>query len=240
MRVEEFIESSNRAQSVEELFALYKKVMLGLGFDRIIFSLMTDHTQIKRQAGHGIMLNYPPDWMAHYIANNYLELDPVRCHVHTADNIFVWDDLIQNSPLSKKQISCLNQGREAGLRDGIGIPLRGPNGSLAAIGAASSAGGVDLDRNTTSYVNLISYQFYTAFQEIERAGPARHDIRLTDREREVLQWSARGKTRWEISAIMGISENTVLYHLKNAFKKLECNNITAAVLKALYAGYIQL
>ena len=240
MRIEEFIESSNKAQSVEELFALFKKEMSRLGFDRIIFSLMTDHTQIKRQAGHGIMLNYPSDWMAHYISNNYLDLDPVRSHIHIADNVFVWDDLIQKFPLSKKQISCLDQGREAGLRDGIGIPLRGPNGAIAAIGAASSAGGVDLDRNTTSYVNLISYQFYTAFLALERIGPTRHVIRLTDREREVLQWCARGKTRWEIGAIMGISENTVIYHLKNAFKKLECNNITAAVLKALYAGLIQL
>src|SRR6218665_1131927 len=90
VRVEEFIESSNNAQSVEELFALYKKEMSRLGFDRIIFSLMTDHTQIKRPAGHGIMLNYPADWMAHYIENNYLEADPVRCHVHTAGNVFVW------------------------------------------------------------------------------------------------------------------------------------------------------
>lgn len=239
MRIEEFIEGSNKAASIEELFGLYQKAMGGVGFDRLIFSLMTDHAHIRKRAGHGIVLNYPSEWMTHYNANDYTVFDPVRCQMHAADNVFVWDDLLEKSPLTKKQVGCLREGEDAGLKNGIGIPLRGPHGAIAGIGAASSAGGVDLDKNSLSYINLISHQFYTAFLSLEKTEQSK-EIHLTEKEREILQWSAKGKTRWEIGEIMGISENTVMYHLKNVFQKLECNNITMAVLKALYAGIIQL
>lgn len=239
MKIEEFIEGSNKTTSIEELFGLYQKAMSEVGFDRLIFSLMTDHTHIRKRAGHGIVLNYPAEWMTHYTANDYAVFDPVRCQMHAADNVFIWDDLLERAPLTKKQAGCLREGEDAGLRDGIGIPLRGPHGAIAGIGAASSTGHVDLDKNILSYVNLISHQFYTAFLSLEKTGQS-EEIYLTEKEREILQWSAKGKTRWEVGEIMGISENTVIYHLKNIFQKLECNNITMAVLKALYSGIIQL
>jgi DNA-binding CsgD family transcriptional regulator len=239
LRIEEFIEGSNKASSVDELFDLYRKAMANIGFDRLIFSLMTDHAHIHKRAGHGIMLNYPAEWMAHYLDNEYEIFDPVRCQMHAADNVFIWDDLLSKSPLTKKQVGCLQQAEDAGLKSGVGIPLRGPHGSIAGIGAASSSGGVDLDPNSLSYINLISHQFYTAFLALEKNSPA-DTVLLTEREREVLQWFAKGKTRWEVGEILGLSENTIAFHLRNSFEKLQCNNITLAVLKALYAGVIQL
>ena len=47
MVIDEFIDASNRAQTVEDLFDLYKNAMGVLGFDRIVFSLMTDHALIR-------------------------------------------------------------------------------------------------------------------------------------------------------------------------------------------------
>jgi len=239
MSIEEFIESSNQAQSVDELFELYKTAMAKRGFDRLIFSLMTDHAHIKMKAGHGIMLNYPEDWMQHYTKNSYDVFDPVRCSMYSKNSVFVWEDLLDSPTLTKNQVSCLKQGEDAGLRNGIGIPLRGPHGAIAGIGAASSSGGVDLDKNSLSFVNLIAYQFYTAFLGLEKKS-APETIILSDREREVLQWFAKGKSRWEIAEIIDISENTVSFHLRNIFQKLDANNITLAVLKALHMGLIQI
>jgi DNA-binding CsgD family transcriptional regulator len=52
---------------------------------------------------------------------------------------------------------------------------------------------------------------------------------LTKRELEILQWIKEGKTGWEISVIMDISENTVRFHIKNILKKLGAVNKTHAV-----------
>ncbi len=42
---------------------------------------------------------------------------------------------------------------------------------------------------------------------------------LTVREQEIMRWVAEGKTNWEISIILGVSLNTVKFHLKNVYQK---------------------
>ncbi|NOZ25563.1 MAG: hypothetical protein GXO94_05680, partial [Nitrospirae bacterium] len=63
---------------------------------------------------------------------------------------------------------------------------------------------------------------------------------LTKRELEVLRWTREGKTGWEISVIMKISENTVRFHIKNILTKLNAVNKTHAVAKAIEYGWIDL
>lgn len=58
--------------------------------------------------------------------------------------------------------------------------------------------------------------------------------RLTTRERELLSVLADGWTNLQIAARTGISENTVKYHLKNLYDKLDVRNRAMAV--ALYAS----
>ncbi|BBD36095.1 LuxR family transcriptional regulator [Aminobacter sp. Y103A] len=58
--------------------------------------------------------------------------------------------------------------------------------------------------------------------------------RLTARERELLSVLADGWTNLQIAARTGISENTVKYHLKNLYDKLDVRNRAMAV--ALYAS----
>jgi LuxR family quorum sensing-dependent transcriptional regulator len=63
-------------------------------------------------------------------------------------------------------------------------------------------------------------------------------IELTPRERECLQWAAVGKSEWEISQILGISEHTSEKHLLNAKFKLGAVNRVQAVAEAIRRGYI--
>src|SRR2546423_14714905 len=51
---------------------------------------------------------------------------------------------------------------------------------------------------------------------------------LTSREREVLDWLARGKSNAEIGEILGISSATVGKHLEHTYPKLGVENRTAA------------
>ncbi|MBL0918749.1 MAG: helix-turn-helix transcriptional regulator [Hydrogenophaga sp.] len=65
------------------------------------------------------------------------------------------------------------------------------------------------------------------------------DTHLTQREREVLRWSAAGKTTPEVAQILRVSENTVKFHLKNVTVKLGVSNKTAAAVKAALLGLLQ-
>ncbi len=52
---------------------------------------------------------------------------------------------------------------------------------------------------------------------------------LSPREREVLEWLRLGKTSWDISVILRISERTVNYHVQNIIHKLGVVNRMQAV-----------
>jgi DNA-binding CsgD family transcriptional regulator len=56
---------------------------------------------------------------------------------------------------------------------------------------------------------------------------------LSEREREVLRWTSEGKSSWDISMILNISERTVKFHIMNIKKKLDAVNRAHAVAKAL-------
>jgi len=62
---------------------------------------------------------------------------------------------------------------------------------------------------------------------------------LSVREMESLHWIAMGKTSWETAAILGLSEHTVNFHVRNLCAKLEAPNRQAAVAIALSAGILK-
>lgn len=70
-----------------------------------------------------------------------------------------------------------------------------------------------------------------------RVGPPREE-RLTVREQGVLQRLTEGAANKEIAADLGISENTVKYHLKHILAKLHAESRTEAALRAMREGLV--
>ncbi len=64
--------------------------------------------------------------------------------------------------------------------------------------------------------------------------------RLTEREMQVLQLLAQGKSNKEIAAMLSISERTVKFHVSSIMSKLGANNRTEAVTVAAQRGLIKL
>lgn len=64
-------------------------------------------------------------------------------------------------------------------------------------------------------------------------------FRLTARELECLQWSAIGKSSWEISTILSISESAVNFHMANIRSKFDVSSRRQAVVQAIRFGLIR-
>jgi DNA-binding NarL/FixJ family response regulator len=62
---------------------------------------------------------------------------------------------------------------------------------------------------------------------------------LSKREIQLLHWMVEGHSNREIAKELFISENTVKYHIRNIFQKLEVQNRTEAVAYALREGIIR-
>jgi LuxR family quorum sensing-dependent transcriptional regulator len=62
-------------------------------------------------------------------------------------------------------------------------------------------------------------------------------LHITPREMEVLKWVADGKTAWEMSTIIGLSEHTIRNHIENARKKFDAMN-TAHMVALAFRGKV--
>lgn len=62
--------------------------------------------------------------------------------------------------------------------------------------------------------------------------------RLPARQLEILMLTMEGKSAWVVGSLLGISENTVNYHMKQLFKSLDVSTKQQAVLKAMEWGLI--
>ncbi|WP_206076650.1 helix-turn-helix transcriptional regulator [Pseudoalteromonas rubra] len=58
-------------------------------------------------------------------------------------------------------------------------------------------------------------------------------LHITKREKDCLIWACEGKTSWEISQILGISERTVNFHLSNCIVKTDSTNRQQAIVKCI-------
>lgn len=230
MRIDEFLEASNRAETPEQVFAVFQRAVADLGFDRIMYRALRNHPDTSLPC---LARSYPDEWINHYVARNYVETDPVRHRCLTSSLPFLWWDIVDTK--KREQSLIFHEAEDVGLKDGVAVPIHGPAGECVGIGFASSAGGAAL--HALPQLHLMAVQFHTAYSALaEPRVPS--TVRLTPREREILTWSAKGKSAWAIGQILHIAEHSVEWHLKNIYRKLGVDSRITAVVKALYLGLI--
>lgn len=140
-------------------------------------------------------------------------------------------------PADKSSDEVMRDAREFKLRDGLAFPLITLEGQIALVSLGGEA--VELSDSEFAMVSLAStYAIGRAMQLQTTTSKVIEHIELTPRERECLQWAAVGKSEWEISQILGISEHTSEKHLLNAKSKLGAANRVQAVAEAIRHGYI--
>lgn len=95
------------------------------------------------------------------------------------------------------------------------------------------------DERIETILTLVVPHLHRTMSGILNKGSPKSKLRkLSPREREVLQWLKEGKSSWEISVILSVSERTVNYHVYNIFQKLEVVNRPQAVAAAISLGLV--
>ena len=78
----------------------------------------------------------------------------------------------------------------------------------------------------------IARRVVTLFQDKFRP-PRESEIRITDREQEVLSSLAKGNSYAAIADSLCVAADTVRFHIRNIYRKLHVHSQTAAVAKAI-------
>jgi LuxR family quorum sensing-dependent transcriptional regulator len=124
---------------------------------------------------------------------------------------------------------------EGGIADGLCATSYGPEGAIASLHLG--IGDCDIapeESRAIQMAGLMLTERLLDFADFPRA-PA---VRLTVRERDSLALVADGKTDWEISVILGVSEATARFHVDNARFKLGAVNRAQAVAKLVHQRLI--
>jgi LuxR family quorum-sensing system transcriptional regulator CciR len=240
MRLSDFIEASNRADSTHAIRALMERAAGDFGFDRYAYCALTSHDcyDAGDNPPPAVAHNFPASWIDYYFEHEYQHKDPVVLLAPKIERPFLWSCLSKAFNLDKAQDILMQQARESGLKDGVGVPLYGPRGDVCLVTFAAADGHPD-PRAELSKLDVLATQFHLAYSTIGRSeNDRRTSVVLSLRERDCLQWVARGKPSWAIGEILNIREGTVNFHLKNALRKLDSHTRTLAVVKAIRYGLI--
>jgi DNA-binding CsgD family transcriptional regulator len=117
----------------------------------------------------------------------------------------------------------------------VSFPLRalGAESALLCIGAVMPRDDWDRQMPTLQRdFQILGNYFHQHIMRIY-GHDASKEMLISARELDCLKWMAAGKTAWEASVILGISERTVRFHLNAAREKLNCLTTTQAVAKAV-------
>ncbi|MBW8843802.1 MAG: autoinducer binding domain-containing protein [Burkholderiales bacterium] len=129
-----------------------------------------------------------------------------------------------------------------GYKSGIAVKLHLPGGKQFLLGVDREEALPDPGAQLMQMVaglQLLAAHAMTAADRLLGPKIDRTDLpRLTKRELDVLSWTSQGKTAWEVSVILGMSEKTVNFHLGNAMRKLGVTSKHQAVLKCVAAGLL--
>ncbi|WP_342627778.1 LuxR family transcriptional regulator [Nguyenibacter vanlangensis] len=218
-----------------------------LGFTHFAYHVVktpdVDHLGARQVYG---LTTYPTEWLRHYVANGYVHEDPVVAKVFDKRSPFVWGDAIDAEELSKKQRQLLEDAQDAGLKNGLTIPLMSRNGEVAALSLIPGSAASETMRSVEMQylVQLLALHLHdhaarVVIEEGLTDNSRRRKTLLSNRESEALSWVARGKSTWDISRILEISEKSVEFYLDSAKRKLQATNRTQAVVKAIVLGLIR-
>lgn len=184
-----------------------------------------------------INVSYPDEWIKLYWQNGYFEVDPVFQTALNKPGTQHWGTTYRGGT-SPKQQEFMATAKEFGLVDGITTGSADPACRVATFCSFASASSVDAAR----YVPLIEYFGRYVHMALLRTAPAKAQSmdrcvkKLTLRELTILNWVKNGKTNWEISQIIGVTERTIRFHVESIFSKLDVTSRSQAVATAIEHG----
>jgi DNA-binding CsgD family transcriptional regulator len=156
-----------------------------------------------------------------------------------------------STPFSYDQSLYVNEGAgdlweiqaQFGYRTGIAVALHLPNHRhfLLGVDREKTLPTDDEEQITRMFGDLQLLAVHAQDASIRLLGGeenASEDPQLTVREMEILQWTAEGKSAWEIGQILSVSEVTVKFHIRNVCRKFDSRSKHQAVLKAMSLGML--
>jgi LuxR family quorum sensing-dependent transcriptional regulator len=225
----DFIEDLDRLSSADAVAEAMIGVVARFGFEGLIIA------GLRPEPGQGfedlvLAAKCPADFRAVYESRDYIRFDPNVRRALRSIHPFEWSTSDYGEEAGPRVAEIMRFLADFGYLRGFVVPIRGPFGYEAGVWMAGAK--LDLTTKTKPSIHLMALY---AFERLRQLALAEFEEKppLTGREREVLAWSAEGKSASEIGEILSVAKRTVDEHTQTAMRKLGAANRTQAVAIAI-------
>jgi LuxR family quorum-sensing system transcriptional regulator CciR len=236
-RVEAFTRDVAAVASEAELAEALGEICREMGFR---YFALTHHLDIRMALQPAIRLdNYPPEWVRYFDDQKLGPCDPVHRGSHLTSVGFAWSQLPSLIQLTARDYDIFERASRTGIGDGFTVPAHVPGESNGSCSFAT-ARGMPVPEGSLALAQLVGAFAFEAARRLWRMRNANPPAmpRLTERQRDCVIWAASGKTDWEISRILGVSQETVIMHLKDARDRYGVAKRGPLIVRTLFDGTI--
>jgi DNA-binding CsgD family transcriptional regulator len=249
-RVERFIAGLQDCATVEETVALFSSIVREMGYHGFdAYSFGVDTINNVDQSGNFVVCDYDMQIITDYVRDGWMQMCPTIAETARGKVPFDYVAFLDRSPPSASVKWQKFMLKLFGVRHAWLVPLSTTSVNKGVTVYMRGKGPkVETQFNATRHqIHLIASYLMDTLDAIHgmdavngngKAAETDPKSTLSSREIDCLHWAARGKSNREIGDILGVSENTVRFHLKNAYRKLDVSSRSQAVIAAMQTGLI--
>lgn len=205
-----------------------------LGYDYLTIACI-DHVNTEPEFSE-LLSSYPIEWLSWYQERNFASIDPAIRKASASIAPAAWD-----TERDDRRSPVFGDALLAHIRFGITAIKQRSASTKSLISLSSSKNIAPTLSHHQSSLILIEFLMSVLILSIGAIGQApenENKFGLTLRELDILKWTADGVSSRKIGDVVGISENTVNFHIKNILLKMDCSNKTMAACKAIRLGIV--
>jgi DNA-binding CsgD family transcriptional regulator len=234
----EIVDAGLRSGSDEDLRRLVLRLQDLIPFEFALCAFSgTSYSSVEP---HRIInVSYPVPWLDHYFSEQLDRIDPILAEHRLRFDLQYWSDSYKKHEGHKQFVAC---AEAYGLKAGYSHGLKTAKGNMASLFSFGARSMRRLPRTCDILRRIVPHLHQALVRVVIPLGDRRRmsDPGFTPREREVLKWVIDGKSAWEISRILSISERTVKFHVQNIMRKVHATNKAQAVAICMENGFIDI
>lgn len=162
--------------------------------------------------------SYPKAWLSVYQEKQLYFIDPIVIEQYKSSGTQFWKDTYRKYR-GRNTLDFIHNASAFGLKYGISSGIKSSSKGVGSIITFSNSNDY-FKEHQKAIMDILAPHLHQALVRIYKHLNIEGPLHLTERETEIIHWIKEGKTNWEISMILNISERTVKFHLNNIKEKL--------------------
>lgn len=205
------------------------------GFDAHSYYLMRSGSNLP--AAVPLQQGFTAEEVDAYLSRDFQRLDIVPRVAIAAGAPVRWTEVWRREQTTPEERDFWEAMKAVSFSDGFSMPCYGPANRNAVVSIGHMTGKMAPEPWLITMLHFAAQAAHLRICTLF-ADDLSRDRQLSSREKEILDWVARGKSNTVIAEILEISPGTVDTYMRRIYEKLDVSDRTSAAVKGVGMGLI--